>query len=206
MLELSSRSPQGTLFAENEQLRQANKQLQEEVNSLRRGMRGLHELIQLTNQATAETNEFTMLDIIVSAALNAIEASDGSILLIDQDTGELVFAMVSGSIRERLIGHRLPAGTGIAGWVASRREAVMVPNVNLDPRFSQSIDRRFEFKTNSIVCVPLIYRDRTLGVIQGVNKMNSKAFNQADLVTLKVVAHVAAWAIHELEKKFGEID
>ncbi len=200
MVEVTSRSTQSALFAENEQLRRDNKVILEELFHLRQSFEGMNDLINSVNSANRDFDEIQMLEKIIQIALDSVEASDGSILITDQDTEELVFAMVSGQIRERLLGHRLPPGTGIAGWVARKGEPVLVPNANLDPRFSQSVDRRFHFKTQSLVCVPLRYDNRILGVIQGINKTPGKTFNQADVNILQVVAHLAAWAIYTIEE------
>ena len=204
MIDRTSRSAQSALFAESEQLRRDNNTLKEELASLRRSFAGLLKLIRLTEGDLTHFDEGVLLNTIIESALQSIEASDGSVLLIDHETEEFVFAIVAGQVRDKLVGHRIPVGTGIAGWVAKRGEPVIVPNVNLDPRFSESVDRRFQFKTNSLVCVPLIYNNHTLGVLQGVNKMHGKSFTQPDVVNLQVVGHMAAWAISVVEAKMGE--
>lgn len=198
-----SRSPQSARFVENELLRSENNVLKEELASLRRSFGGLLKLIKMASGETTDLDEELLLTTIIESALTSIEASDGSVLLIDHESEEFVFAIVAGQVRDKLVGHRMPVGTGIAGWVAKRGEPVIVPNVNLDPRFSQSVDRRFHFKTNSLISVPLIYNDKTLGVLQGVNKMHGKTFTQADVVNLQVVGHVAAWAISVVEENMG---
>ena len=198
-----SRSPQSARFVENELLRSENNVLKEELASLRRSFGGLLKLIKMASGETTDLDEELLLSTIIESALTSIEASDGSVLLIDHESEEFVFAIVAGQVRDKLVGHRMPVDTGIAGWVAKRGEPVIVPNVNLDPRFSQSVDRRFQFKTKSLISVPLIYHGKTLGVLQGVNKMHGKTFTQADVVNLQVVGHVAAWAIAAVEEKMG---
>ena len=66
------------------------------------------------------TDLIDLLDDLLAAALAVVDASDGSLLLLDEDTEELVFAVVRGSARNQLTGFRLPPGKGIAGWVAGR--------------------------------------------------------------------------------------
>jgi sigma-B regulation protein RsbU (phosphoserine phosphatase) len=90
---------------------------------------------------------------------------------------------------------------GIAGWVAQHAESVIVPNAQTDPRFSPGVDQAFQFKTRSMICVPIIFlvTGRVLGVIQALNKANFKEFVQADLLMLNVVAQLAAAAIARAE-------
>ena len=107
--------------------------------------------------------------------------------------------VVHGSVRTKLVGHRIPLGVGIAGWVAQHAESVIVPNVQTDPRFSSRIDQAFQFKTRSMVCVPIVFTGRVLGVIQALNKTNRKEFVDGDLLMLNVVAQLAAAAIAKAE-------
>ena len=90
-------------------------------------------------------------------------------------------------------------GVGIAGWVAQHAESVIVPNVQTDPRFSSRVDQAFHFKTRSLVCVPIVFNGRVLGVIQALNKSSRKEFVSTDLLMLNVVAQLAAAAIARAE-------
>lgn len=192
-------SPLSVLQSENELLRNENRLLKEEVTSLHRAFASMLKLIQMVESASPDSDVFDLLDTILEAILTGIEASDGSIMLVDEETNELVFVLVSGSVRDKLTGHRMPIGTGIAGWVAHKGEPVIVPNVNLDPRFSRSVDLNFKFRTQSLLCVPLIYEGRILGVLQGLNKIQGKNFVPRDLTLLQVVAHLAAESITRIE-------
>lgn len=196
----ATRSPYSATQPETNRLRQQNHILQAEVTNLRRAFNALYNIQQVMDDIRGpedvEVDGMALVDTILEAALASIEAKDGSLLLVDDDADELAFVVVHGDARERLQGHRIPISTGIAGWVARNQEAVLVPNVNLDPRFSQSVDRDFRFKTTSLLCAPVSRHGRLLGVIQGLNKENSKTFSEADLTLLSVVARQAAEAIH----------
>ncbi|MCA9899439.1 MAG: GAF domain-containing protein [Ardenticatenaceae bacterium] len=184
---------------ENIRLKSENDRLQQEVVRLRLILRNLGNLNQMALSIHPETDILVLLDQILQAALDSIQATDGSLLLVDEDTKELSFVVVHGSVRTQLVGHRIPLGTGIAGWVAQNAESVIVPNVQTDPRFSPRVDQAFHFKTSSLVCVPIVFTGRVLGVIQAVNKSNRKEFVHADLLMLNVVAQLAAAAIARAE-------
>ncbi|MCP4418651.1 MAG: GAF domain-containing protein [Chloroflexi bacterium] len=187
------------LQQENVRLQKENERLQQEVVRLRLILRNLGNLNQMTLSIHSETNILMLLDQILQAALDSIQAGDGSLMLVDDETEELSFVVVHGSVREKLVGHRIPLGVGIAGWVAQHAEAIIVPNVQTDPRFSPRIDQAFHFKTRSLLCVPIIFNGRILGVIQALNKTNRKEFVYADLLMLNVVSGLAAAAIARAE-------
>lgn len=190
-----SSSQLSVLHSEIDQLRSENRLLKEGMASLHRAFASMQRLTEMVENVSPESDVFDLLDTILEAVLSGIEASDGSVMLVDEETNELVFAIVSGQVRDKLTGHRIPMGTGIAGWVAQKGDPVIVPNVHLDPRFSRTVDRDFRFKTQSLVCTPMIYNGKVLGVIQGLNKVQGKQFQPSDLTLLQVVAYLAAEAI-----------
>ena len=126
-------------------------------------------------------------------------ANDGSLLLQDEATGELVFVVVRGQARTQLTGYRLPRGQGIAGWVAENKKPTLVRDARQDPRFSSQVDEGFDFQTTSLACVPLVDRNRVLGVIEAVNKTKEREFTPEDHDLLKLVAQLATLAIVRAE-------
>ena len=85
--------------------------------------------------------------------------------------------------------------TGIAGWVATHREPVIANEIDRDDRFSASVDLKFQFRTQSLACVPLISRGLILGVIEVVNKFSGHPFDERDMDLLTTLAPIAATAI-----------
>ena len=122
-------------------------------------------------------------------------AEDGSLLLLDDDTGELVFVVVHGAARDELTGFRLPPRKGIAGWVAATRTPIIVKDVQTDPRFFPQVDETFGFHTNTLACVPLVEDQRVLGVIEAINKSADAPFSEDDHDLLMIVSQLAALAI-----------
>ncbi|MCP4423604.1 MAG: GAF domain-containing protein [Chloroflexi bacterium] len=185
---------------QNVRLKADNESLEREVRMLRSMLDALRALQEVSASVTAQTNVMGLLDRILESALASIGANDGSLLLVDEEADELAFVVVFGEVRELLAGHRIASGEGIAGWVAANREAVMIKDVHFDPRFSPSVDQEFEFRTHSMLCVPIIYADNVLGVIQALNKTDGEEFNEGDLALLSVVAQLAASAIVNISK------
>lgn len=187
------------LQQEVNRLRGENRDLKDEVNKLRSSVRALVGLQNVIERLSASTDVIVLLDDVLASALAAVGASDGSLLLVDEETNELAFAVVHGSAREKLTGFRIPMGEGIAGWVAQNQRPAVVEDVSNDPRFSPRVDQTFNFQTRSIAGVPLVEKDRVLGVIEAVNKDYDREFTEGDRDLLKVVAQLATTAILRAE-------
>ncbi|MFI5104380.1 MAG: GGDEF domain-containing protein, partial [Terriglobales bacterium] len=83
---------------------------------------------------------------------------------------------------------------GIAGWVAKNGQALIVPDVQADPRFSPRLDEMTRWQTHSIICVPLRSKHRVLGVIQLVN-VNVKGLSEQEMFFLQALCDYAAISI-----------
>ena len=196
---MEAQDPLRFLQIEAKRLRDENRELRDELTVLRSSIRVLSALQDLIQRLTPDTNVISLLDDLLVSALTVIGASDGSLLLVDDETKELVFAVVFGEARERLTGYRLPPGEGIAGWVAINRTPVVVRDVHNDPRFYPRVDETLGFKTRTLACVPLLEGDRVVGVIEAINKLSDREFSDEDHDLLLVVGQLAAVAIARAE-------
>lgn len=187
------------LQTETVRLQEENRELREENTALRQVLSALFNLHDVSSAVTAETDVLALLDGILHSALAALNATAGSLILVDEDTGELVFTVVHGELRERLVNYRLPPGTGIAGWVAKHLEPVIIPNARADPRFSPAVDQHFGFQTRSLLCVPIVTRHRVMGVLTALNKADGREFDSDDLALLKVISQLAAAGMERAE-------
>jgi diguanylate cyclase (GGDEF)-like protein len=118
-----------------------------------------------------------------------------SLLLRDDATGELVFTLVRGDAQRQLLERRLAPDEGIAGWVATHDEALLIAEVAGDARFSARMDTISGFRTRSVVAVPLRVRDRCIGVLELINALPERAFDAGDVEILQSFADFAAVAI-----------
>ena len=196
---MDTHDPVRFLQLEVGRLRDENRELKEELGILRSSVHTLSALQDLIRDLSPGMDVIALLDDLLASALAVVGASDGSLMLLDDDTGELAFAVVHGVARDQLKGYRLAPGEGIAGWVAANRKPQIVTDVRLDPRFSPMVDETFGFHTRSLTCVPLLDGDRVLGVIEAVNKTSDREFTDDDNSMLMVVAQLAAVAIVRAE-------
>ncbi len=196
---MESRDPVHFLQQEIARLRDENRDLKDEVALLRSSVRALSALQDVIQRLTPSANVTALLDDLLASALAVVGAEDGSLLLVDEDTDELVFAVVRGAMRAQLTGHRIPRSQGIAGWVAENRRPVVVRDVRTDSRFSPAVDEQFEFRTRSMACVALVAGEKVLGVIEALNKSSDPDFTDTDRDLLSVVAQLATVAIQRAE-------
>lgn len=189
------------LQEEAKRLSEENRELREELRALRESVHALSALYYVSQNIDSDTDALKLLSNILDAAMVVLKASDGSLMLMDEQTGELVFTVVRGTAASTLPGYRLPPGQGIAGAVAAQRKPEIVLDVRQDPRFYSLVDETIGFKTRSMVCVPIcLDNGRTLGVIQILNKVSDRQFTQDDLDLMLVVAQLAATAIRRAER------
>jgi len=118
-----------------------------------------------------------------------------SLLRLDHTSDELYFIYIQGHEIEKLKQFRLKNGEGIAGAVAKTGKSIFVPDARSDSRFSDRVDRLINFKTRSIIAVPLVHRDVVYGVIEIVNSENQKQFSEDEHLILKTIADFTAIAM-----------
>lgn len=155
-------------------------------------MEALHQVAQ---SLISELNLTPLLHKILAAAVEVVHGSAGSLLLLDEDNDELVFAVIEGGAGQDLEGQRLARDQGIAGWVASHRQPLIVNDVHSDDRHYQAISRKFHTDVTSLLCVPMLVRGRLIGVIQVLNEKPGCYFSQQDQTTLSTFAAQSAIAI-----------
>lgn len=182
-----------------EQLRGENITLEQEAEVLRQFMDSMARLVDAVEKPNDESEALTLLGQVLDSAIRAIGATDGSLLIPDEDSGELVFVLVQGqSAKANLIGRRLPAGRGIAGWVAEHRRGTTVNNVPADDRFYPELDVELDYRTNSLLAAPLLGGNRLLGVVEVVNKQDGKLFSMGNLTLLALMCRFAGELLHSL--------
>lgn len=136
-----------------------------------------------------------LLALILSSAVDVMKANAGSLLLHDEATNELVFQVVQGGGGKALRQKRIRSDEGIAGWVFSRRQPVIVHEASTDPRHLTRIDESLRFHTAAMVAAPLIYKNKPIGVIEVINKKSGERFTERDQDLLMAFAAQAAVVI-----------
>jgi sigma-B regulation protein RsbU (phosphoserine phosphatase) len=149
--------------------------------------------IETSKLLNSTLNIDELLDIILDLTAKAMEAQASSLMLMDKKRGELDLYVSTGAEgRKRL---SLKMGEGFAGWVAEHKELVISNDVKSDPRYSPKLEEQLGFSIDSLICVPLLRRGNFIGVVTGLNKLNQKKFDQADLEVFLSLADQIAIAL-----------
>jgi GAF domain-containing protein len=135
-----------------------------------------------------------LLSAIIQTATELVGAETSSLMMLDEERGELSFEVATGEAGAGVKELRVPADQGIAGWVLKNGQPAIVNDVTGDPRFYGSIDQSSGFQTRSMLAVPLQIRDRAIGVIEIINKQNG-AFSERDQDIAQALSAQAAVAI-----------
>ncbi len=125
-------------------------------------------LLEVTSALASELDLDRLLERIVSAACTLLDADRGTLFLHDALTGELFSRALRGGDREEI---RFPATAGIAGECFTRTLAINIPDAYADARFNPEVDRQTNFRTECILCLPVISKSGApIGVLQMLNK------------------------------------
>lgn len=132
------------------------------------------ELETLNNIAAAVASSLNTREVyhLVMEKLNEyFRVEAGSLLMLDEETDELVFVMTLEAGEEKLFGVRIPRGQGIVWSVAESQRYEIVHDVASDPRFLRNVSDSVGFAVRNILCVPIVVKGRTIGVIELLNKI-----------------------------------
>jgi GAF domain-containing protein len=136
-----------------------------------------------------------LLGAIVEVARSIFGAKASSILLLDEETEELVFEAVVGEGEDTLLGMRFPAGTGIAGWVLATRTPLVIEDVNKDPRFASNVAEDTGYVPSGLMAAPLLHDERALGVLEVLDRPERAHFSLQEMELLGLFANQASIAV-----------
>ncbi len=126
----------------------------------------------------------------------AINAEAQSIWLVDEEAGVIKCRFARGASAESLKGLTVPINApSIVGTSVSKQESVIIKDAQNDPRHARSVDAKTGFVTRSLMTVPLVLEDKSIGAIQAVNKRDGQLFTKDDLTLFRSIADSAALAV-----------
>ncbi|MFO7170449.1 MAG: GAF domain-containing protein [Chloroflexota bacterium] len=170
-----------------------------------RQARQLAALNRIGRTITSSLDPERVPSLIMEQVSELLNVEEGSLLLTDDESGELVFAYTIGPVGSQLIGTRLAPGIGIAGYVVATGQSVFSNDVRQDARFDDSTDRSTGYTTRALLATPLRGVGGVRGVIEVLNRRDGAPFTHEDLRLLEAVADYAVIAL-ENARRFGEVD
>jgi putative nucleotidyltransferase with HDIG domain len=195
-----------------EQLSRSLKRKEREVRDLKKALEKSNEwekqLITLTvlSRILNSTLEHrTVRRRAMQAATELMQAEVGSLLLIDEETNRLYFEVALGDKEETVKTFHLEMGEGIAGWVAQHGDPLIVHDAQNDPRFFSEVDKKSKFTTKNVICVPVKVKEKTIGVLEAINKLGGGNFSEDDLTIFQSLADQVAVALDNA-RLLGEIE
>ena len=151
--------------------------------------------IEIGSIVNSTLNLAEVLYLIMVHANRVTNSAASTLMLLDEETGELIFSVPTGPKEDKLVDIRIPKGEGIAGWVATNEQPLLVADVSKDPRFYGKVDEKSGFETKSILCVPLKAKTKLIGVLEAINKQDGGSFTEEDQMLLSMFGYQAAVAI-----------
>ena len=162
----------------------------------RRRLRHLELLLEVTRRMASYGTLDEVLQALVEMTTTELNAERGSLFLNDPDTNELNSRVAQGNIQREI---RILNTSGVAGYVYTAGEALIIHDAYADDRFNRSIDEQTGFITHNILCVPIkTVKGEVIGVAQTLNKRSGK-FTRQDLNLLEAMTSQGTLALQSAQ-------
>ncbi|MEE9270447.1 MAG: GAF domain-containing protein [Candidatus Krumholzibacteria bacterium] len=122
-----------------------------------------------------------LLNRILQIVKDALAVETASVLFLDAEKKNMVFALAHGKRGREILGTKIPLGEGVVGWVAKNERPLIINDLSKDKRFSVSIEKKLGLKTRSIMSIPLKRKNKLIGVLEAVNHKAGVLFSGEDL-------------------------
>ena len=138
------------------------------------------------------------LEPLLRAILSKMEEFFGpeqwSLMMVDEETNELYYALYAGIDAESTRDLRIPLGSGVAGYVAQSGNPLVIPDIHANRDWAEFAEANPELNLHSIACLPIRHGGRTLGVLQLYNS-KLDLLPEGALSFLRVLCDYAAIAL-----------
>lgn len=160
-------------------------ELEQRVENLQFAIQELTVLKDLAISAGQTTDINQMLDTIVEKSIRAVRAEQGSILLVTEEKDAPLKTLIRHEeYKSRLMTYKV--SISITGWVLKHLKPLKVDDLASDARFKVSEQESREIR--SLLCIPIMFGARLLGVLMVTNKNGHEPFSDSDLRLLTIIA------------------
>lgn len=164
-----------------------------------RRTRQLTTLNEVTRQLTSTLESEPLLNNILNKAVEILNCEAGSLLMVDEQTDDLIISVAVGAVADSLVGKRVPAGSGVVGKSVRTRQPVMVNDVQKSSDWFSQPDKQTGFITRALLVIPLVVKDKVIGVIEVINRRDGLTFTSDDQDLLSAFASQAGVAIQNAQ-------
>jgi len=161
-------------------------------------------LLEISRDLASTLDLRVLLHHIVHAAADLCNAEAASILLYDQNRQDLRFEVATNMDDPLMRGISVPVDSSLAGWIVTNRQPVLISDVEKDHRHYNQVGDSVNIKIKTLLGVPLIRKDKVIGVLEAINKQ-SGGFSPQDQDLLSALGAQAAIAI-ENSRLFQQTD
>ena len=162
----------------------------------RKQLQQMELLLNVSRQMAAQDTLDEVLKTIMDITTLETNSERSTLFLNDHQTGELYSRVALGNNMREI---RMLNTTGIAGYVFTSGEGVIIHDAYNDNRFNKLIDSQTGFVTKNILCAPVrTVKGKIIGVIQSLNKKKGK-FNKRDLSLMEAMATQATTTLQNVQ-------
>jgi diguanylate cyclase (GGDEF)-like protein len=157
--------------------------------------------LEIGQSLTSELDPNQLLERIMEKISKLFPSETWSLLLFDEDSETLRFELSTDLDLQKMKDVRLAVGQGAAGQCALKQELLVLKDVRHQDFFNGKVDAISGYRTQSLVCVPIVFAGRTLGVVEMVNP---RTLDKASISLLTMVSDYLAIGI-ENTRRFREL-
>lgn len=159
-----------------------------------------YELLHKVSQKLSEKKDLPiLLEEIMESSKTIMKAEASSLLLYNHEKNKLCFDVVTGDKKSEIDKIEINMGDGIAGWVAEKKQSILIEDCYSDNRFDSSMDLKTNFKTKSMICVPMLRNEKLIGVMQVLNRLGNEVFTEFNMTLFETLASQCAIAIENAQ-------
>jgi signal transduction histidine kinase len=165
------------------------------VEPLSARIRQLERLIEVSRNLSAMLEPEPLLQSIIEVAAELTHSEEASILFYKEEENQLAFVAMPWFKRDLMKKIGVPLDNSISGQVFTQCEPILVHDAQSDPRLFRMVDQVADFRTESLLAVPMTFQGKPTGVLSAVNKLGGQRYSEDDVRVLETLASQAAIAI-----------
>lgn len=150
-------------------------------------------LLDISTKLSSTLDHRQLLQMVIDTATDLTSTEHASILLMDQASAKLHIAATTGL--EPADDAVVPLEGSMAGWILRRGQPLIIDDVNQESLAFRDIVGAGSYTTRNLLGVPMITKERVIGVLEVINKQHGETYSQQDVIVLEALASQAAVAI-----------
>ena len=150
-------------------------------------------ILEISKALMAEVNLQRLVQLALETVQQTLGAGRVSLMLLDEERQELSISAALGLPDEVVTSTRVKVGQGLASLAVQRKEPILLPEQAEDDSSIQALMTRSD--VGPAICMPLMLKDRVLGVLNVSRPLGLAPFRQDDVDLLSILGGQIAVAI-----------